>query len=360
MPPSDSQGLALVLAGGVGMGAFEAGAYDGLAEAGLSSSVRWVSGSSIGAVMSAIIAGNPPDRRVARLQQFWEAVATDPTPALSFWFGRPTAGLWRQAYNQTSVIETLLMGRSGLFRPRLEPGMMAGVRDVPALFDLAPLAAHLTGLVDFDMLNEGDVRVTIAATDVITGERIVFDNRQGCVLRPEHVLASCALLPLFAPVEIAGRLLADGGLSSNAPLDIVMAEPAGRDLRCFVIDLFAQEGSRPHTLAASASRAGDLAFGNQSRRLLEGHDREAHLRVLIGQLGELLPQEVRDRPDVAAMLSEGRTHPTDVTYLSYRAGLDEAGLGKVFDFSTATIRDRWQAGKARMQRSLAESMPPQI
>lgn len=266
-------------------------------------------------------------------------------------------GPWRQAANQASVWQTFLLGQAGLFRPRLAIGARAGVPDVPALYDLASLGSRLTELVDFDLINRGDVRISLSATDVVSGERIVFDNRKGCIIGPQHVLASCALLPLFAPVEFDGRLFGDSGLSSNAPLDLVVAEPAGRDLRCFVVDLFAAEGSRPHTLAASASRAGDLAFGNQSQRLLEGHGQGEHLSQLIAQLGALLLPKIRDQTEVAAILAEGQSAPTDITYIGYRAGLDEAGLGKVFDVSTATIEDRWEAGRSRIRRTIAAADP---
>lgn len=355
----NSQRTALVLAGGIALGAFEAGAYAALDEAGQASALAWVAGSSVGAVTAAIIAGNPPENRVARLRQFWRMAATDPTPITSFWFGPPRDGAWRQAHNQASALETLMLGRAGLFRPRLYPGPRVGVNDVSALYDLAPLRTSIMSLVDFDLMNCGDVRVSIATTDVVTGERVVFDTGQGCLISPEHVVGSCALLPLFAPVEVEGRLLGDGGLSSNAPLDVVLSDPAARGLRCFVVDLFTPEGSRPHTLAASASRAGDLAFGNQSRRLLEGQGREDRLRTLISRLGSLLPPELRNDPEIGAILSEGRPHPTDIVYLGYRAGLDEAGLGKVFDFSRATIDDRWQAGRQRMQVALQAAGDPE-
>ncbi len=342
---------AMVFAGGIGLGAYEGGAYAALQGDG-GPLPGWVAGSSIGAVTAAIIAGNAPKARVGRLRQFWQAATTDPTPVISFWFGLPAAGPWRQAYNQAAVLETLFLGRPGIFRPRLAPTTRVGVGDVSALYDLAPLRAHLTELVDFDRLNDGGVRLSIAATDVVSGERVVFDTGEGVRIEPEHVMASCALLPLFAPIEIDGRLLGDGGLSSNAPLDLVLSDPASDGMLCFVVDLFAREGSRPHTLAASASRAADLAFGNQSRRLLEGQDREHRLRAIIGRLGTRLPPALRERPEIAAMLAEGRSHQATVHCLSYRAGLDEAGLGKVFDFSRATLADRWRAGEEAMRAAL--------
>jgi len=348
--PAPNRQTALVLAGGIALGAYEGGAYAALEQA--RGPPDWVLGSSIGAVTAAIIAGNAPGHRVARLRQFWQAAATDPTPAASFWFGIPDAGLWRQACNQASVLETLLFGRPGIFRPRLSPGPWAGAGDVSALYDLAPLRAQLTKLIDFDRLNRGGVRLSLCTVDVVSGERVVFDTGRGTRIGPEHVLASCALLPLFAPVEVEGRLLGDGGLASNVPLDLVLDDPASDGSLCFVIDLFAPEGSRPHTLGASLSRATDLMFGNQTRRLREGQEREQRLRAVIGRLGETLPSELRARTDIAAMLAEGRRRPTEMHHLSYCAGLDEAGPAKVFDFSRTTLADRWRAGEGAMRAVL--------
>ena len=64
--------IALVLQGGGALGSYQGGVYQALAEADLHPS--WVAGVSIGAVNSALIAGNPPDRRVEKLRELWESV----------------------------------------------------------------------------------------------------------------------------------------------------------------------------------------------------------------------------------------------------------------------------------------------
>jgi predicted acylesterase/phospholipase RssA len=64
--------IALVLQGGGALGAYQAGVFEALAEAGVEPD--WIAGISIGAFNSAIIAGNPPHARVEKLRQFWEAV----------------------------------------------------------------------------------------------------------------------------------------------------------------------------------------------------------------------------------------------------------------------------------------------
>ena len=65
--------IALVLQGGGALGAYQGGVYQALAEANLHPD--WVAGISIGAINSALIAGNPPEKRVERLREFWETSA---------------------------------------------------------------------------------------------------------------------------------------------------------------------------------------------------------------------------------------------------------------------------------------------
>ena len=250
------------------------------------------------------------------------------------------------------MLETLFLGRPGLFHPRLWPSPKIGAADVSALYDLNPLRERLREFVDFGVLNSGAVRLSIATTDVVTGERVVFDTTAGPI-GPEHVIASCALLPMFAPVEVDGRLLGDGCLSANTPLDLVLEGVDSGELVCFVVDLFAREGSRPHSLAAGLSRAGDLAFGNQTRSILEGRQREYRLRELIRRLGDALPPEMRNDPEIVSLLSESCPRQSTLVYLSYRAAPDEAGPAKGFDFSRATIVDRWRAGESDMREALA-------
>jgi NTE family protein len=63
----------LLLQGGGALGAYHAGVFEGLSEAG--HAPTWVVGVSIGAITSALIAGNPPEKRVERLRAFWDRVS---------------------------------------------------------------------------------------------------------------------------------------------------------------------------------------------------------------------------------------------------------------------------------------------
>ncbi len=350
--------VALVLSGGVALGAYHAGAYAALHEQEVP--VHWLAGCSVGAAIVAVIAGNPPERRVEQLRRFWQLAALNPFPLAAWWGDRPPDGLPRQAYNFMGVLQTHLFGRPGMFRPRLLPD--AGH---PGLYDLTPLRKWLLELVDFDRLNQGEVRVSIAATDMLSGERVLFDTARGTKITVEHVLASSSLPPLFPPMEVEGRLLGNGGLSLNVPLDLVLDEPRQGELACFVVDLFARQGQRPDTLGAALSRSFDLVFGNQTHAQIEAQRQLHALRAKIVGLQALLPPELRQDPKIAAVLAEAAQPPAAVLYMGQRAGLDEAGPGKIFDYSEATLKDRWERGAQHMRKALAtldsigkEALPP--
>src|SRR5215470_15921528 len=68
--------IVLVLQGGGALGSYQAGVYEALAEADLHPD--WVAGISIGAINSALIAGNPPEQRVDKLRAFWHEITANP------------------------------------------------------------------------------------------------------------------------------------------------------------------------------------------------------------------------------------------------------------------------------------------
>ena len=83
----------------------------------------------------------------------------------------------------------------------------------------------LNDLVDFDLVNSGDVRLSLGAVNACTGEAVYFDNSSHTITA-SHVMASGALPPAFPPVEIDGEWYWDGGIMSNTPLQHVAEDPA--------------------------------------------------------------------------------------------------------------------------------------
>ncbi len=308
------QKVCLVLSGGVALGAYQAGAFAAL-HAREELHPQHIAGSSVGAVNAALIAGNPPGQRVARLRQFWNEASLGAAMHPPAW-----PGLWQRAYSRLAILQGRLFGRPGLFQPRLAELMLGSAT---SLYDFAPLRARLERFVDFGRLNRGGMRVSVVTTDVETGEKVVFDTRAGERIGPDHLLASCGFLPEFPPLEIGGRLLGDGGLVANAPIEIPLEDKSDDDLLCFLVELFSAQGARPRTLEEAAGRQLDLMLANQTRqalRSLEG----AH--------------------------SKGRA--VKILHLSYRPLPAEVPAQKHFDFSGAALEQRWRAGRLDMEEAI--------
>jgi NTE family protein len=208
-----------------------------------------------------------------------------------------------------------------------------------SLYSLAPSLRRIEQLVDFTLLNATPTRVSIATTDISTGDLVVFENRGGEPIRIDHLAASCGFLPEFAPVEIDGRLLGDGGLAANAPLEALLADDADlEDTAVFVVDLYARDGDRPRDLGSALARKSDLLFGNQTWLRLQALVRELQLKAQIEKLR---------RKQHTAQLPK-------FFYLSYRGSAAEPGSEKPFSFSQHAIRSRWEAGVLDMQAALAQ------
>src|SRR4051812_1318429 len=229
--------IALLLQGGGALGSYQAGVYQSLAEAGLHPD--WVAGISIGAINSALIAGNPPDKRVERLREFWEAVSTSPLgiPYLKSFELRNE--FTHQLVNQARALNVLLFGAPNFFTPRLPPATLwpGGSADKASYYDNTPLKATLERLVDFDRINAGRMRFSVGAVNVRTGNFAYFDSTTHRI-RPQHVMASVSLPPGFAATEIDGEYYWDGGLVSNTPLQWVLASRPRRDTLAFQVDLW--------------------------------------------------------------------------------------------------------------------------
>ncbi len=259
-PTVNSEKTVLVLQGGGALGAYQGGAYEALATAGIEPD--WVAGISIGAVNSAIIAGNPPARRVQRLRQFWELVSSRLTlPPIA------SDNNSRKLFNETSAALVASTGAPGFFDPRYPPAvfMPPGTIQAISIYDTSALRGTLLDLVDFDLLNSGPTRLSVGAVDVASGNFRYFDSASDKI-GPEHIMASGALPPGFPPVEIDGQFYWDGGLVSNTPMQYVLDGGGPRtDMCVFQIDLFSAKGPVPETLFDLAQREKEIRFSSRTR-----------------------------------------------------------------------------------------------
>ena len=169
--------IALLLQGGGALGAYQAGVYQGLAEAGLHPD--WTAGISIGAINAALIAGNPPEDRVAKLRQFWQLVtSTDPYWQFPAQLDPSNGDDVRALSNQWSAARALCLGVPGFFMPRLLTPWLwpQGSTEATSYYDTQALKSTLERLVDFDRINSAAMRFSVGAVNVRTGNFVYFDT----------------------------------------------------------------------------------------------------------------------------------------------------------------------------------------
>jgi len=335
----------LVLQGGGALGAYQAGVFEALSK--VYREPTWVAGISIGAINAALIAGNPAHRRVERLREFWSLVSSAlPTPTVG------ACEQTRESLNDANAAHVLLFGVPGFFSPRFPPAPFQprGTPQAISYYDTAPLRQTLERLVDFELINNGPVRLSVGAVNVRTGNFEYFDSAKHR-LDVRHIMASGALPPGFAPVEIDGEHYWDGGLVSNTPLQYVLDQPGKRRRTVFQVDLFAARGALPTTLAEVTEREKDIRFSSRTRMNTTVElDRQA-IAQAAQRLIAKLPAALRDDPDVRALSKVRCESAVDVVHLIYRSKHYES-QAKDYEFSRLSMQEHWDAGKADMAHTL--------
>jgi NTE family protein len=340
--------VALVLQGGGALGAYQAGVIQGLEEKGIE--VDWVAGISIGAVNAAIFCGNPPEKRVAKLRGFWEKV-TAALPALPFMGGGDE---WREWMHMLSAGFVAVQGVPGFFTPRMLPPALAPAKSVEAtsFYDNSPLVATLNEYVDWALLNDGPVRLSVGAVNVETGNFHYFDTRGPGRERIDarHIMASGALPPGLPPVEIDGAWWWDGGIVSNTPLQHVL-DHQKTDLLVFQVDLFPARGERPATIMDVYSREKDIRYSSRTRQVTDQLIRLRKEREAIRKVLDKLPPALCQDEDVAKLAELAAEYAVNVVHLIYRKHGWEGGA-RDFEFSRATMEHHWTEGL----KSIGETM----
>lgn len=344
----ESEECILVLQGGGALGAYQAGVFEALSE--VYREPTWVAGISIGSINAALIAGNKAASRIPRLREFWELVSSgNRQPALV------NSTAVREAMNETSATNGMLFGVPGFFAPRFPPAPFQpqGTLEAISYYDTAPLQKTLERLVDFDLINSGSVRLSLGAVNVRTGNFQYFDSAKERI-DVRHIMASGALPPGFAPVEIDGEYYWDGGLVSNTPLQYVLDQPGKRRRVVFQVDLFAAKGAMPATLAEVTEREKDIRFSSRTRL---NTTMELDWQVIAQAAQRLiakLPPALRDDPDVRALSRLRSESAVDVVHLIYRRKHYES-QSKDYEFSRLSMQEHWDSGRADMAHTLHDS-----
>ena len=353
--------VALVLQGGGALGSYQAGVYEGLANAGIHP--NWVAGISIGALNCAIIAGNAPEKRVERLHQFWEAICMPPVmhpsvmsghkemfgKSMSPW-GDMMESMSHAMFSSMAAMSALIKGQDGFFKPRpFAPG--GGAPDATSFYDTGPLISTLEKFADFDRINSGETRVSLGATNVASGNFVYFDSTEH-TLTPKHFIASGSLPPGFPATEIDGEYYWDGGCVSNTPLEYVLGVTPRRDTLVFQVDLWSAEGPLPTDVFQINERLKDIQYSSRTRTVTNAIHLMQRMRKALFDTVDRIPESVRaDDPWFDHMVQHMMGSRYNVIHLIYRNKQTE-GHYKDYQFSAETKDMHWQTGLHDMDETL--------
>ena len=336
----------LVLQGGGALGAYQAGIYEALHEAGIEPD--WTVGTSIGAINASLIAGNPPEDRVARLKQFWAKVEQN-----SLFDRLPLPSAIQKALANASVVNS---GVAGFFAPNpvafLGPDVLLGA-EAAGYYSTRPLETTLGSLVDFDYLARGPVRLTVGAANVRTSQMRYFDSRE-MPLSVKHVLASGALPPAFPAIRIGDALYWDGGILSNTPVEVVFDDMPRRNSLVVAVHLWNPDGADPKTIGAVNHRLKDLQYASRTSTHISRQRQIHRLRHIVAELAARLPHEAREDKAIREMAAYGCLTNMHVVRL-LAPDLDHADESKDIDFSREGIAARWRAGLEDARRMIAQA-----
>lgn len=342
--PAGARQVVLVLQGGGALGAYQAGVYEGLHEAGIEPD--WVIGTSIGAINAALIAGNAPDQRLDRLRTFWDAISQKGLPALlPHWPGLPT--FW-------TTLSAISQGLPGFFAPYhrawMGPHHALG-EESSGYYETSRLRDTLGGLVDGRLLNACAPRLTVGAVNVKTGRMRYFDSRDD-TLDLRHILASGALPPAFPAVRIGDDLFWDGGVYSNTPVEAVFDDNPRRDSLVFAVQLWPGAGDTPRTLWEVSGRLKDIQFSSRVDSHV-GRQAQIHqLRHIVRELTRRLPASALAQPEVREMTGYGCGTVMHLMRL-VAPRLPDEDHTKDLDFHVDRVRRRWKAGLEDARRTIA-------
>jgi len=343
--PKNCDGIGLILQGGGALGAYQAGVYQAMHEAGLEPD--WVAGVSIGGVNGAIIAGNKPEDRMDCLRAFWEKI-TD----RRIWSFTPDGDDPRKLRNAWSSFTTMLLGQPGFFKPNVPNPWLSqrGAQTSTAFYDSEPLRHTLHELIDFDRLNSKVTRYACGAVNVTSGNFIYFDNHRHQIM-PEHIMASGALPPALPMVHIGTDHFWDGGLVSNTPLQHVLENIGSADMLLFQVDLFSARGPLPRDMHEVLARQKDIQYSSRTRLVTDYFSKQHRKDLLIRRILDKLDDAALDAEELAEKRRLANLAQAAIVHLIYQQTAYE-GQAKDYEFSATSMREHWDAGYRDTERTL--------
>jgi NTE family protein len=260
--PADAvPSVGLVLAGGGARGLAHVGVIKYLEEHNIRISA--VAGTSMGSVVGGLYAsGLNADQIIEIVQNLdWKAAFDDSTP-------REQLSFRRKQDDYDFLVNGKLRFKGG--KLRLPLGIVQGQHLNLLLHDLV---SHVSDVHDFDEL---PIPYRAVAADIATGDPVILSGGDLATA----MRASMSIPGFFAPVDLDGKLLVDGGIAKNIPVDVVQA--MGVD-RLIVIDI-----GTP--LAGRESMENVLSLMGQLTTILTRKNSEQQLALMGPQDFLLVPE----------------------------------------------------------------------
>ena len=292
----------LVMQGGGSLGAYECGAYKGLARQGIKFDI--VAGTSIGAINAAIIAGSKSGDSVANLENFWLDLAETVTPSslpdglrtiasssYTTFFGVPKAfaPIW---FSNNYYHQNIWQSRDGLFFPSSSYPFSQNY-----LYDIVPLKKTLQRYIDFSRLNTDNniPRLIMTCTDIKNSEPVSFDSGHESI--DTDSIAACAGFPFYGIkwTEKDGKYLWDGALLSNTPLREVIDASPKTDKRVFIINLFPHiQDDLPQNMQEVWHRARDIMHSDRTDNSLRMSKVVSRYLLLLKEMHDIISNATLD------------------------------------------------------------------
>lgn len=338
--------IAFVLQGGGALGAYQAGACHALIEKGIEPD--WLIGTSIGALNAALIAGNKPENRIEALNNFWKTISSDENileqmQKINFFMN----GSIKNPYTSLDANNTLLKGQKGFFKPKanaLNMVMKISNQNLEDLsyYETSELKETLLKYVDFDLINNGNVRVSIGVVKVSTGEFMYFDNQEE-ILTPEHFMASGALPPGFPAIKIKEEYYWDGGISDNSAIHKMIQQPLKEDWTAYQIDLWKNEHDLPQSFDQLTQRVRDIQFASKNKQidtyLQQRTEDIKNLKLLLNDVPDSL-HKTSHYKKLLKVSNEGKVNIQRIVY----QGVENEKQEKTFQFGITAIKEHWENG----------------
>jgi len=229
----------------------------------------------------------------------------------------------------------------------MPPGSPAAL----SIYDSAPLRGTLRRLVDFAYLRRQQVRLSVGAVNIRTGNFIYFDSHDDDIA-PEHIMASGALPPGLPPIAIDGEPYWDGGLVSNTPLQYVLDYTGDTSDKCiFQVDLFSARGPMPQTLLEVAQREKEIRYSSRTRLNTDAFREAQTIRRALRRLLDRIPPPAERDGDWELLQRFARDSAVTIVHLIYRRAAYDT-QAQDFEYSRFSVEEHWRAGRNDMRRTL--------